>query len=882
MPETVTSPQPEASASASTSHDAVPARTTGRTRVKSQRVLEAEETKRYLHKQAQSQAEEVVSALEKPASKSKSQAKGKKSKGKKVAEGQVYCICKTDNDGPMIECGECNDWYHFNCMGLTDDEAEKIHVYVCPECTETTNKKTTYKYDISTFPSPSPPPGVVPTKRKSSKQKQKQTHKQPKTTRTPSQSSDDESASGSESEAEIAHSSSSRHSSVQPTPPPQSKKPRTSISTDVKRKPSVAIDRKPSIDSKPSSGSGLSGLPPVRKYVREKFIPLFTKVFGNTTPHEEIERFSAEVEDGIYSNFKDVVNGKEIAGTRYKTQFNLLSSSIARGLRPDLIASITSHTLIPLQIATLTSADLASEEQLAAIQRAKQSVLEQTVKSKSDLEPSSSIRLGRDGFEKVENVHEKEMILLAQQEELARVKAEEDKKRELEKINNPSSDAAVSISEKSPITKDQPKFKVEHKRSESIDTSTVLPSPLRQTSFSVNSAWSKGRDGEDDDGDANRGETFNVDQSNLDLSDITGDIDMEMDDELDDKPKEVEKSEMEVFESKEILWSGGIVNPANLSKIIPPMCLRLTCRPSSSSSSSIDWNLLLPHKTIEITGRVPTANSLQYLSDMRLNPAKELITVAFSSDGNAKDEEILTWEEMVDYHISRDRHAIYLPYGSHPPQGAAKELYLIPLRPQDDSPEFTELIDGYSLPKKGRSTSVFLGIFICNKSSTPTPSPIPQTTARPSQPQPQLPPQPQPQSTPGLASGSGVPVIQNDQLQALMASLNPTALQSLVGGITPTPIPTGGSTPPIIAGGTTPTQYPVSQYPYQNLYPQQQQQQGYSPYPPSSGGYTPQPPSGPPRDWRDREREREGGSGRDPRKRDNGWGNSDRDRDRRY
>ncbi|KAK6910949.1 hypothetical protein I203_104984 [Kwoniella mangroviensis CBS 8507] len=877
MSETITSPQPEASTSAGTSHDAVPARTTGRTRVKSQRVLEAEETKRYLHKQAQaqSQAEEVVSALEKPASKSKSQAKGKKSKGKKVAEGQVYCICKTDNDGPMIECGECNDWYHFNCMGLTDDEAEKIHVYVCPECTETTNKKTTYKYDISTFPSPSPPPGVIPTKRKSSKQKQEQKQKQPKATRTPSQTSDVVSSSGSESEAEIVHSSSSRHSSVQPTPPPQSKKPRTSISADIKRKPSVAIDRKPSIDSKPSSGSGISGLPPVRKYVREKFIPLFTKVFGNTTPHEKIERFSAEVEDGIYSNFKDVVNGKEIAGTRYKTQFNLLSSSIARGLRPDLIASITSHTLIPLQIATLTSADLASEEQRAAIQRAKQSVLEQTVKSKSDSEPSSSIRLGRDGFEKVENAHEKEMILLAQQEELARLKAEEDKKRELEKINNPSSDVSVSVSEKSPMTKDQPKFKVEHKRSESIDTNTILPSPLRQTSLIVNSAWNKDRDREENDDDnANREETFNVDQSNLDLSDIIGDTDMEIDDELNDKPEEVKKSEIEVFESKEILWSGGIVNPANLSKIIPPMSLRLTCRPSSSSSTSIDWNVLLPHKTIEITGRVPTANSLQYLSDMRLNPTKELITIAFSLDGSAKDEEILTWEEMVDYHISRDRHAIYLPYGSHPPQGAAKELYLIPLRPQDDSPEFTELIDGYSLPKKGRSTSVFLGIFIFNKSSTPTPAPA----ARPPQ------PQPQPQSTPSSASGLGVPVIQNDQLQALMASLNPTALQSLVGGITPTPIPTGGSTPPIVAGGTMPTQYPVSQYPYQNQYPQQQQQQGYLPYPPSSGGYTPQPPSGPTRDWRDREREREreGGSGRDPRKRDNGWGNRDRDRDRRY
>ncbi|WWC71289.1 uncharacterized protein I206_105242 [Kwoniella pini CBS 10737] len=801
MPEQLISPS-EASTSAQVDASPIGTRTTGRTRVKSQRVLEAEDTKRFLLKQTKLEAEPGSTST-----KPKTYSKKGKGKGKKKAEDEVYCICKTDNEGSMIECGECNDWFHFTCIDLKEDEAEKIHVYICPECAESTDKKTTYKYDISTFPSPSPPPGMVDPPKKKTKTRKV----------TPSSTSDDDSG----SEAQIA-SSSSRASSAHPTPPPN-KRPR--LSSDVKRKSSINVDRKMSVDRKPSFGGGL---PPMRKYVREKLAPLFQGLFGDMSV-EDAQRFSEEVEDGIYSNFKEIIAGKENAGTRYKTQFNLLSSSIVRGLRPDLISSITSRTLSPVQIATLTSADLASEEQLKAIQKAKQAVLEQTVKSKED--NSTTIRLGRDGFEKVENVHEKEMKLLAQQEEFARLRAEEERKLR----ENPPT--PIEEVEKSPIVN---KFMDGPKRSESIDISSPLKQPF------VISAWTGSTPQKSNNEEE---EINNFDQSNLDLSDIIVVGDEEPFDDLDETPIEaVPKSEMELFEAKEVLWSGGIVNPANPSPHIPPISLRLICR-----AGQINWKFLLPHDKIEITGRVPTRNSLQFLSDSRLNPSKELVTVAFSLDEKATDEEIIAWEEMVEYHIGKDRHALYLPYGNHPPAGAAKELYMIPLRPGDPSPEFTELIDGFSLPTTGRTTSVFLGVFVSNKLSTPTsvPPPPPQVSQPPSI---AVPP-------PTVPSN---PVIQNDQLQALMASLNPTAIQGLVGGIT-TPI-LGGSTPPI--GGITP--YPS--------YPQQ----GYSPY--DNGGYTPQPYG----DWRDRRDE----SRRDPRRRgdrrdgdrdrDNGWASRGGVRDGRY
>ncbi|OCF38747.1 hypothetical protein I317_07477 [Kwoniella heveanensis CBS 569] len=81
-------------------------RTTGRTRVKSQRVLEAEDTKRFLKNQANASKEAHHVAVSNASTNTDMKAKGK---GKKKEE-ETYCICKTNNDGPMIECGECNDW----------------------------------------------------------------------------------------------------------------------------------------------------------------------------------------------------------------------------------------------------------------------------------------------------------------------------------------------------------------------------------------------------------------------------------------------------------------------------------------------------------------------------------------------------------------------------------------------------------------------------------------------------------------------------------------------------------------------------------------------------------------------------------------------------
>lgn len=35
---------------------------------------------------------------------------------------QVYCICKTTDETNMICCDRCEEWYHFNCVGIKPEE----------------------------------------------------------------------------------------------------------------------------------------------------------------------------------------------------------------------------------------------------------------------------------------------------------------------------------------------------------------------------------------------------------------------------------------------------------------------------------------------------------------------------------------------------------------------------------------------------------------------------------------------------------------------------------------------------------------------------------------------------------------------------------------
>ena len=64
------------------------------------------------------------------------------------------------------------------------------------------------------------------------------------------------------------------------------------------------------------------------------------------------------------------------------------------------------------------------------------------------------------------------------------------------------------------------------------------------------------------------------------------------------------------------------------------------------------WQTLFPSKELRIDGRVPVDKSAQYLTQMRLNPSKELMAVAFSPEPSL-DTESTGFKLLIDHLVAK-------------------------------------------------------------------------------------------------------------------------------------------------------------------------------------------------------------------------------------
>ncbi|KHN88716.1 Nucleosome-remodeling factor subunit [Toxocara canis] len=61
-------------------------------------------------------------------------------KEQKKSEQELYCVCQTPYDDSRfyVGCDGCEGWFHPQCVGITQAEAEKAAQYLCPACVKST------------------------------------------------------------------------------------------------------------------------------------------------------------------------------------------------------------------------------------------------------------------------------------------------------------------------------------------------------------------------------------------------------------------------------------------------------------------------------------------------------------------------------------------------------------------------------------------------------------------------------------------------------------------------------------------------------------------------------------------------------------------------
>ena len=60
-----------------------------------------------------------------------------------------YCHCKGEESGVMVQCEQCEEWYHDECISLTEQETLNIDIYYCTSCSNSdSNLVTKYKQGL--------------------------------------------------------------------------------------------------------------------------------------------------------------------------------------------------------------------------------------------------------------------------------------------------------------------------------------------------------------------------------------------------------------------------------------------------------------------------------------------------------------------------------------------------------------------------------------------------------------------------------------------------------------------------------------------------------------------------------------------------------------
>jgi len=67
--------------------------------------------------------------------------------GGKISNTNKFCYCNYGESGTMIYCQKCKNWFHDECLGLTETEMSNIINFYCAQCLES-NHNLTINYKV--------------------------------------------------------------------------------------------------------------------------------------------------------------------------------------------------------------------------------------------------------------------------------------------------------------------------------------------------------------------------------------------------------------------------------------------------------------------------------------------------------------------------------------------------------------------------------------------------------------------------------------------------------------------------------------------------------------------------------------------------------------
>ncbi|CAG8574751.1 8449_t:CDS:2 [Paraglomus brasilianum] len=683
--------------------------------------------------------------------------------GENLGEGQreVYCLCrKPDDHRIMIQCDKCREWYHLACVKLTKAKADKIRKYYCPVCNPLNQVAIPTEEEIDAVMTDEHFESVViggdnivnmdvdgpkknclyPGCQGEAREKDAycsdncavmdadnvlkrlavQMEPQPEFTPLNAPTKPLPLALSVESVESDEYAQSTQSTpSIQSTPPVQS------VVQEIKSTtvPELKLNTM-SKQSTPSPNTENNAVPVkdrIRKLSIKQFTDIFTPLFADLTKNNDMsgsdgehlakaEKLARNIEFAMFNNFATKnSNGIPVTCDQpYKSKFRSLYTNLKDKKNSSLRLKVVKGDIFPEKLVNMSSEDLANPELKSMTEKIRRESINKSVLQAPVHEP------------RIKKTHKGEFIIVgARSSSPGPDNFKDDQK--------PNDDTSL-ISPTSPSTSFRTRLPQRSDSSSSFigadskdntvaprATSSSLDQMLRRLSASDSPSADK-RSPDEAAWDPSAPEPTLEESSPFMGSPMTG-LSPSTTDSIGNTPPFTASpspphspSTGKVLSNKPV-WSGQVIyNSVADFKAEATLVAARTIQ-------NRDWSQIMT-PTMFIEGRIKIDDASRYLSQQGCSVTKDVVVIQISPIEGTESRE--QFELLFDYFHSRERFGVV----GHR-FAAVKDMYLVPLAPHDETPEFIQILEIDEVPEQ-RDTNIMLAVIVIIK--TPSSKRKPQSS----------------------------------------------------------------------------------------------------------------------------------------------------------